>query len=287
MSIVKKCMTVNLRIGQWTGQRLDRVASENVTRDAHAESDAARVNKHLVPKMDLKPIGAAASKIRLHYYDMTLPWKDSGDRLLTRKMFPEFIERHEELVGEFKVAVEHFISEVYPKVKEKAAFRMGELFDADDYPSPEALRRKFYAHLDFDAVTEADDFRVEMDQASLDKIKGDIESATQARVTKAMADVWNRLSTVVGHFADKMGSDEIFRNTTVENLDELARLLPALNLTDDPELDKIGAEISATLVGYDPATLRKEPAVRKEAAEKANKIMEDMRGFMSAMSAAA
>ena len=64
MSIVNDSMIVNLQIGVWMGYRLDKSASQKVTADAGAVQDAARVNKHLIPKEALKPIVSAAGAVR-------------------------------------------------------------------------------------------------------------------------------------------------------------------------------------------------------------------------------
>jgi hypothetical protein len=91
MSITKNAMVLNLQIGIWQGHRLDKEASRKVTEEANANADAARVNKHLVPKDALKAITAASTAVRAHFYSKTLPWKDNGDRLLTRLLFCDFI----------------------------------------------------------------------------------------------------------------------------------------------------------------------------------------------------
>jgi hypothetical protein len=286
MSITTKAMVLNLQIGIWQGYRLDKDASRKVVQDAGAEGDAARVNKHLVPKESLKKIVSTSNAVRAHFYEKTLPWKDNGDRLLTRLMFADFIEQHERLVGEFKDAVDEFITDGYPQARAKAEFRMGELFNLNDYPAAESLRRRFYINLDIDAVTEAGDFRVQMDQDQLDSVKQSMEQALRDRIGRAMRDVWERLSEVVGHFATKMGSDDIFRDATVRNIEELVELLPGLNVLDDPDLKAIGEEVKAKLAGHDPKDLRKNKTIRSQAAQDAKEIMERMSGFMSAFGVA-
>jgi len=287
MSITKNCMIVNLSLGIWQGYRLDKNASKQVTDDAGADADAARVNKHLIPKESLKTIVFAAGQIRQHLYGKTLPWKDNGDRLLTRKLYAPFIEEHQRLVGEFHAAVDEFLGTTYPQAKMRAEFRMGSLFNSDDYPTPSELKHKFYVALDIDAVSEASDFRVALDKESVAQIRGDIETATTARLATAMRSVWERLAQTVGHFADKMASDGIFRDSTITNLEELVDLLPGLNITGDEQLTAIYEDLRKTLVGYDPKDLRKDPAVRSEAAAEAARIMDEMSGFMNAFGAAA
>lgn len=282
MSITTKAMVLNLQIGIWQGYRLDKEASRKVTSDANADNDAARVNKHLVPKEALKPVVSAAGAVRTHFYTKTLPWKDNGDRLLTRIMFLDFIQEHEKLVGEFNDSVDTFLTESYPAAREQAEFRMGDLFKGDDYPSAASLRQRFYVNMDIDAVTESGDFRVEMDAEQLDTVRSSMEEAMRGRISRAMQDVWTRLSEVVGHFAKKMGTDDIFRDTTVRNIEELVDMLPGLNVLDDPDLARMGEEIKAKLAGLDPKELRKDKDVRSQAAKDAADIMERMGGFMAA-----
>lgn len=282
MSITQKAMVLNLQIGIWQGYRLDKDASAKVTKDAGADHDAARVNKHLVPKEALKPVVTAAGAVRTHFYAKTLPWKDNGDRLLTRVMFMNFIEEHERLKGEFDAAVNTFLTEAYPAARDQAEFRMGELFKADDYPSPSQLRHRFYVNTDIDPVAEAGDFRVALDEEHANAVRGQMERAMHERIGRAMQDIYVRLSEVVGHFAKKMGSDDVFRDSTVHNIEELVDLIPGLNVLDDPDLAELGRDIKAKLTGIDPKDLRKDKEVRSQAAKDAEAIMERMKGFMSA-----
>ena len=285
-SIVNNCMLVNLQIGVWTGHRLDREASARVTSEAHADADAARVNKHIIAKTALQPIVSAASSVRHHFYNKTLPWKDNGDRLLTRALYTDFMQEHNKLSDDFRRQVYLFIDLTYPQAVAHAEFRMGDLFNPSDYPTPTALARKFYVGLDIDAVTEAGDFRVELEKSELQVVQKSMQDAMQTRLTRAMQDVWERVEQRLSHFADKMGSDENFRRSTLENLEEIANLIPALNIVNDPRLELIGDEIRAVLVGHDPKVLRKRKEIRAEVADEAQRIMDTLKGYMSAFGGA-
>lgn len=286
MSIVKDCMIVNLQVGLWLGYRLDKSASAKVTQEAHAAEDAARVNKHIIPKDTLKPIITAAGAIRTHFYDKTLPWKDNGDRLLTRKMYTKFIEAHSLLVADFNEAVDEFLQVTYLRARDQAEFRMGNLFNPGDYPSSLTLKRKFYVNLDIDAVTTSNDFRVQLNQQELDTVKKSMEDALQQRVSRVMVDLWKRVAETLGHFTAKMSSDEIFRDSTVKNLEEIVEMLPDLNILNDPELEQIRLDIKRSLTGFDPKDLRKNDTVRKQVAGEAKRIMDTMAGFMNAFGGA-
>ena len=282
MTITNEAMTANLQIGVWMGHRLDKDASKAVTDANAAESDAARVNKHLIPKEALRPIITAMGAVRTHFYSKTLPWKDNGDRLLTRKIFTGFLQEHERLVTAFREAVSDFLDRTYPSARAQAEFRMGNLFRLEDYPSADHLRQKFYINLDIDAVTEAGDFRVTMDQDQLDSIQADMTQAMQDRLGKAMGEVWTRLATTLGHFSERMKGDTTFKVSTITNLEELLELLPALNIMNDPDLERIRKDIKGALNGVNAKDLRGDPAVRTVVAQETQQIMDDMAGFMKA-----
>jgi hypothetical protein len=286
MSIASECLVLNLHIGIWTGQRLDKAATANVTRDAGAESDAARVNKHLIAKTALKDVTSASYAVRTHFYSRTLPWKDNGDRVISRKAFAEFIAEHERLVGVFNEQVQHFAYEVYPAEVARASFRMGELFDPDDYPSSAEVARRFHAGMDIDPVSEASDFRVEMDEKHAQRIRDQIEKATEERLARAMASVWEQITTVLQNYITRTKAGTGIRVELVNNLREIVEIMPELNITDDPRLAEIQKMIGDKLVGHEAKDLREDETLRETARADAQAIMDRMRGFTAAMGAA-
>lgn len=282
-ALTERAMVMNLSIGIWQGYRLDKQASAKVTADAGAAADAARVNKHLIPKEALAPIVTAQNAARTHFYSNTLPWRDNGDRLMTRKLFLDFIKEHERLVKEFEDTVAHFLDTEYPSAIAKAEFRMGEMFKREDYPPVGELRRRFYINLDFDALTTSNDFRVQIDQEHADKVRESMEKAAEARIHKAMHDVWGRIAEVVRYFAERMGDPKaVFRDSTVKNIAELMELIPGLNVLDDPNIEAVRKLVADKLVGVDPSDIRKDPAYRQQLAGEAKDIMDKMAGFMKA-----
>lgn len=283
MSITGNCMTANLSISAWTGQRIDKDATRKVTEDAGAASDAARVNKHLVPKESLKAITAALGAVRTHFYTNTLPWRDNGDRLLTRMRFTAFMAEHEKLRQDFDDAVTDFLTTTYPTAREKAAFRMGTMFNPDDYPSADTLRRRFAVNLEIDAVSEASDFRVQLDAAEQQRVREGIESAVHSRITTAMHDVWSRLSTAVENVAERLSDeDAIFRNSLISNLVDLIDLLPDLNITGDADLERLRLEAKHKLTAHTPDALRADKTVRAQVASEAQSLLADLSGIMRA-----
>ena len=283
MSIATNCLIVNVSIGQWSGHRLDKAASDAFAAEHGAQSDAGRYNKHLVPKEYLDPITKIGTEIRGYIKTHTVPWRDNGDRLLSRKSYEQFMQGLATLKQRHADAVEHFLTVDYPKARDQAEFRMGDLFNPADYPPAGELRHRFYVELDIDTVTEAGDIRVGLSEQERAEVAQQIERNMEVRVNRAVHDVWHRLASVVERYARQMREGKRLHKSLTENVHEIVELLPALNILDDPDLEAMGQEVHQRLAGYDLKDLKKDEDLRAEAASEADEIMERMRGFMSAM----
>lgn len=287
-TLTERAMLANISISLWQGYRLDKEASLKVTEAAGAKSDAARVNKHLVSKEALAPVMTAANTVRTHFYTNTLPWRDNGDRILPRNLYLKFIESHEALKREFDDQVDNFLAVAYPEARSQAEFRMGDLFKPDDYPHPSDLRRRFAVNLDFAPLSTAQDFRVDIDQEHVERIKASIESAAEQRIIQAQQDIWSRIGEAVGRFQERMADPKaVFRDTTVDNIHELVELVPGLNVLDDPNIELVRGLLEKMMTGVDAKTIRKNPDVREELAGEAKEIMDKMSSFAKAFGASA
>lgn len=282
MTIATHCLVLNLRVGVWSGHQLDKSASQRLTSEASATDDAARVNKHLISKAALAEVTKAANALRTHFYTHTLPWKDNGDRVISRKPFLSFIEQHEKLMSDMHRAADNFAHVIYPAERERARFRMGALYNPSDYPSPDEVRRRFYASLDIDPVTEIGDFRVKLEAQAQQTLKTQVERAYQERVDRAMQSVWQRVADMVTTFAQRTAANQAIRVELVDNLREIVQILPDLNIVSDPQLESIRKLIESKLIDNDASVLRTDDAVRLQAAAEAAAIADQMRSFMAA-----
>ena len=274
MSIINDCVVLNIKLGAWAGHKLDKVKSHEVNAAAGAESDATNVNKHLMPKTALAPIVTAHGVLRTLLYKHTLRWKNNGDRLITRKGYLDFLEKWHEGEAAANAAVEHFITVDFAQARERAAFRMGNMFDPSDYPTISQLRRKFYVQMDVDAVSIPKDFGLE-----------DSEQIAQDRITTAVSDLWQKLQKPLKHFADTLSKPEVLRlhESSINNLKAVAELIPALNFANDPQLNAIADDILKLVGSLDVKDLKKDKDARLSIGAEAQKVVDTMAGFMKAM----
>lgn len=273
-------MIVRLSISQWSARKYDTSVSVETAMRYDADPDSGRWNKLLIAREAIQAITQVVNAARSFHYENTLPWDDGGGRILPSKNFLPYSRKMREFKRLFQTAVNDFISN-YETYRKKAKQRLNGMFNQTDYPLKAEIAEKFQFQTEIEPIPKSGDFRVRIQTREAERIKKQIEDRLQKRTEEATKDLFLRLSTVVGRFADKMSTkDAIFRDSLVENVAELINLLPKLNVADDPELEKIRAETKKKLCAFEPETLRKSKEVRSKAAEDANAILNKMSAYI-------
>jgi hypothetical protein len=277
--LTNKAMLVRLSISQWTAKKYDKKVSKEVAAQYGTAQDRGRYNKVLVAKAELERISKAAGAARTFHYQQTLPWSDDGARILPSANYLHYTQEMRELHSEFEKAVSTFIDN-YPSLVADARWQLNGLFNQEDYPPEHRIGRKFAIAVTVDPLPAAADFRVDLQGDEVARIKADIEARSKQATTAAMADLWTRLHDVVSKMAERLGTkDAIFRDSLVENVNELVDLLPRLNLTGDARLDAMRQEVVHKLTRYDAQTLRDSTVARTETARAAEDILQAMSGY--------
>lgn len=276
----EKALLVDLRIGNWSGRIHDADAAQTVSRAYKNDPAYARVNKSLIAREEIQKIWQFVYEARRYHYSVTLPWGDNGSRLLPATLYLDFIKSISSYRQKFVSRVEKFLS-LYPSLIQEAKKTLGGLFKQDDYPSPASLRGKFSFETHFTPISDADDVRVKLQEADVEKLKRQIESRQNELQAEAMRSVWQRLYEVVGHLSEKLSDPKgIIRDSVVEKVHDLVGILPKLNIANDPALTDMANEIRGKLCRHTPEEMRKTDGVRGEAAKEASEILDKMKGYV-------
>lgn len=166
-------------------------------------------------------------------------------------------------------------------MKEDARINLNGLFNDADYPSEAKIVGKYGFTVEVSPLPDKSDFRVNLADEEVEKIKVQIENRVESAKAFAMKDLWNRLYDVVAHMQGKLADSEaIFRNSLVENICKLCELLPKLNIDDDPALETMRQEVERKLCQVDAETLRTDLDTRQETAQNAQAILDAMSAYM-------
>ncbi len=282
-----KAMLVSLSISSWVARKFDRKVSDEVAANHNATDKAGRYNKNLLPidAPSYKAVHQALGQAKSFHYEQTLPWTDEGCRILTAQNYFVYSDTMRKHRYAFEQAVKVFISE-FPQLHDTAKTVSGSLYREEDYPKAADLPNKFGFHLKVLPLPDATDFRVSLGDDDVEEIRARIERDTHAAVVDAVHDLYQRLHKGVCHMVERLngkgkhGKDATFKDSLVENLQELCALIPRLNLTNDERLETIRHEIELTLSDQDPEELRKDKTKRRKVAKQAAKIEADLSAFM-------
>lgn len=259
---------VKLSISVFPNQRQDRDITAEVKLKKALGNGAGKWVKYKLPDEALEPLRKYCGFVRQFHYDHTSIWEE-GLRLLSAKARENYDARMKEFADEFWKNVDEFGTH-YPAWIEHAKIMHAGTFDPDDYPAWPDCRQMFQFGREYFPVPKAEHFDTQM-QALYGTA---LEAITEKKVSEAVADTWERLIKPVAAMADKLSSpDAIFRDTLVGNVKEMAELIPALNLTNDPKLAEAAQLIGQQLANLDVQTLRDSKVDRKEAAEKAKNLV--------------
>lgn len=273
MSLNNKAMIVTLNVSCWTARKQDKKVSAEVDA-AHNARDAGRYNKLLIDKSYLDPLTSHAGKVRQYHYKMTLPWMDNGGRLLPSKLFMEYRNGIDDLRTEYQRLVDDFLKVYASNLVQDARVRLGTLYDPEDYPDSTTLREKFGIEMDILPVPTAQDFRVDVAESEINRIREEINRNVVLRQRKAMDDAWSRVHDVVDTIYLRLSADKpVIRDSLIENARELIALLPGLNVIDDPAMTAVAKEITDNLL-EDVWTLRNSRAARTKVAAAAQAILQ-------------
>ncbi len=292
-SLSSRAMLCSLSISMWSARKHDPEASEEIAQRHGAQADAGRYHKVLLPKTALSEIQKIVSDARQEHYFMTLPWDDNGYRVLPAAAHMDHTERMRDLSNRFSPAVET-LAQQFGQLVEEAKVRLGGLFRPEDYPSPEELRSKFSFETKVMPLPDAGDFRVTLGDEEKERIKRQITATVEASLQVASRELWQRLYEAVSHLAERLqaykvtddGVEHPFRDSVVTNLVKLVDVLPKLNVTGDPELERLAAQVRTSLL-VDPKELRESELVRSETAKAASAIAAKMAPFLAGYSVSA
>jgi hypothetical protein len=276
--ISSSAMLVDLSISVWTGRKLDKSVSAEVDASKNTKGRAGNYHKNLLAGSEkLAEIGKLSSSIRNWSYSQTSPWSDAGTRLLPSTLFFDYKAKLAEYEKMFSDKVTEFLAE-YDVLVSKAAFQLGDLFNREDYPDVSKIQNKFGMFYTFSPVPEAGDFRVDIGEAGMAELKERYDEAFRYRIESSMKDVWERLHDALSKMSERFdyeegGTKKIFRDSLIENAQELVGLLKHLNINNDMQLEAMRLELGSRIGGFTAEDFREDDALRISTRDAVNEML--------------
>jgi len=284
-----RAMLIYVSISVWSARKLDKKQTLKTVADAGASSDAARVNKHLLANADgaLKEVQRKANQIRDYVVANTLPWDDAGNRMISNVQALTTIGELSKLEQEFKQLVDEFV-EQYPVMRAQAIANLGEMGDDSDYPQPDVVRKKFAVKVSYAPLPVGfGDIREGMSEAQAQAWQTHHTNNLKQQVNHALTEAWAMLRENLERYSDRLqlkddgsGKMNVFRDTMVTGLRDTCRMLRALNVFDDPELERTCDYVLREIASHEPEALRNSQVLSATVKNDVDDILARMRSHL-------
>lgn len=282
MAIKNKAILVSLSVSIWTNAVKDASVVDGIMKKTDTPEDVHRYKKVLIKPEALTQVRAARIALRSYWWENTLPWGNSGIRLLPSTKYQEFVEKMRELRIDYDRAVTTFCRE-YPKMKAEARQRLHSLFDERDFPSLDGIKRKFGCSLDFAPIPDGDDFRVKLSEDEVEALRREVERSVEENTQGAMKALVEKLQETVSHLTERMKEAEpVVRTSLIENIKEACTKVEAFNLIDDKKIDALRKATEGLVKGVEVDRLREDKKTRKELATRADEVLAKMAAYIGA-----
>lgn len=217
--------------------------------------------------------------IRQQHYEQTLAWSDDGWRLLPTSNYMEYAAFTRKAEADLDAAKAAFLKD-YPDMREAAKALLNGMYSDDDYPDLDELRERFSMKVDFAPLPAEGDFRCSLPAADLKRIEAETAERIQSAVGDAMKDAWTRLYQVVEKIAERCTDSDLgtrSANSMIDNAKEVCDVLKRLNVTGDPNLERMRSRVENELASLVPAAIVDRAKTRTATARQAADILAAMR----------
>ena len=285
VSLATSAVLVSVDVNVWSATKQDRVISNEVTANKNADSSAGRFVKNLLAdNLEHKRLTNYRQTIYNWLKRSTYRWNNAQD-LLPSLQLPQFKEQYTEHEAEFYRLLGDFLDK-YTEIVSDMAFKQGDMFNREDYPSVDEVKAKFGIRL-FVSEVPSHDFRCAVADDIAEDLKQQYETQASEIVTGIMSQQTERLLEVMESISHCCGYAETTNSqtgetlskkrkiydTTIEKAKELAELYKGFNLSGDDRLREASMKLDVALRGISADLIRDSDAVRSRVQEDVDDIL--------------
>jgi hypothetical protein len=233
---------------------------------------------------ELKDLNNVHASLRKVLKELMLPWDERGFWIVANKRIPQVEKGVTDHKNDADEKLEIFLSSYANHVISEKDL-MGTAFREKDYPSEEILRNKHKIEVDIAIVPDPEeDARAGWTSEMRNRYRVQLQKQEKEKVSRATLDVADRIGTHIKKVLDRMNEYDgkklgSFNDSLIQNVRDMASMIPEFNLTNDPEVDAVYQKIVRDICTLDPKKLRDSEEMRKEAATSSQEILDRLGNF--------
>jgi hypothetical protein len=265
-SLATSGILLRAKVKVWTATKQDRDISDEVTSNKKAARNAGRYTKQLFA--DVQELRVLLNDRQTWYnfiQRVTYPWDGEWGYLPTSRI-PQVMAEINQRKAKSMELLENFINAM-PAAVSNEAFVQGDMFNRDDYPTPDEVRSKFRIIVQTMNIPEGD-YRVTIADDLAEDLKRNFEAQTRD-IIKDIHDKQNdQLVKVLQSFSHCCDSETVMEDgevkvkrkkmyeSTLTDALELCNTFADFNLADDPRLEEARRDLLNVLDGVTIDQLR-------------------------------
>jgi hypothetical protein len=265
-SLATSGILLRAKVKVWTATKQDRDISDEVTSNKKAARNAGRYTKQLFA--DVQELRVLLNDRQTWYnfiQRVTYPWDGEWGYLPTSRI-PQVMAEIDQRKAKSMELLENFINAM-PAAVSNEAFVQGDMFNRDDYPTPDEVRSKFRIIVQTMNIPEGD-YRVTIADDLAEDLKRNFEAQTRD-IIKDIHDKQNdQLVKVLQSFSHCCDSETVMEDgevkvkrrkmyeSTLTDALELCDTFADFNLNNDPRLEEARRDLLRVLDGVTIDQLR-------------------------------
>ncbi len=287
--IHERGMLMALTVGKWGISRDERGQADEVAVKNGADAALLTVRKKLVHKEVVAELTTLEGELRQTHNLLTSPWDDSGYRILSIAGYFTYTNKMNELIDKYNAAADKLVDQ-YDSIRYDAMKAQVKLFKESQWPSRDALRKKYRAKIHPRPIPLGEDFRVQMNDVEVNALRKQLAAEYEENTKGAQRSVWERLRKALEHAVEHLKAYTLnaegkvengFRDSLITNVQELLDIIPALNVMNDPAMVEFAARIRDEITSYPGGLLRAHDETRKQVISAADDMLAKMKEFMA------
>ncbi len=228
-----------------------------------------------------KAVTAIRGRMIAYWKGVSLPFPEPGIRLIPQQAITEFDQQVVALRRELDDAVT-ILDRHYDELLSAARQRLGDLFDAGDYPT--TLIGLFAIEHDYPGVEPPDYLRQLNPELYAQECRR-VQSRFDEAVQLAEQAFLDELARLVDHITERLsgqddGKPRVFRDSAVTNLTEFFERFRTLNVRSSEQLDELVARAQQVIGGVEPQQLRDSASLRTRIVNQLASVQSNLDGML-------
>jgi hypothetical protein len=228
-----------------------------------------------------KEVTGVRGKVSAYWRSLTVPFPESGIRLIRQHE----VEGFNQQMGEYRTELESAVVKLdnhYAELKSAAQRRLGDLFDANDYPA--SLNGLFGVEWDFPNV-EPPDYLHQLNPAIYEQERARVANRFEEAVQLAEQAFISEFAKLIEHLTERLsdrgtGDRKIFRDSAITNLSEFFQRFRQLNVRSNADLDALVERAQQIISGVEAQALRDNNSLRQHVATQFSQVQSVIDGML-------